>query len=809
MKITWKWLSDYVDISDLTPQEVAQKMTNAGIPVEHMAPLVQGVSGVVVGEVIEVIQHPNADRLRVCTVNVGESNHLTIVCGAHNVAATQRVPVALVGAQLPSMEIGTSTLRGVASEGMICAVAELGLDPHSFPKDQTTGIFVLPSDAPVGVDINDYLGLNDIVMELELTPNRSDCLSLRGVAYEVAALFNRQVRMPSPLLQTPEADVQPLSIRLDTKACTGYAGQVVDGLVLAPSPMWMQMRLLAVGMRPINNLVDITNYVMFEWGQPLHAFNYAAIANQQIVVRQAIAGETLTTLDGQTRTLTEDMTVIADPTKALGLAGVMGGEESEVTPSTTAVVIESALFDPLQTRKTGRILQLRSEAGVRFEKGLDATVVTLALGRAVDLMVQYAGGRVASAPSIQGEALFNNENVKVIVRKKRVSQLLGFPVSEKEMLDVCSRLQFNVSVQSDDLVVTAPPRRADITIEEDMIEEFARLIGYDHIPTTMIEGPLTAGQLTKNQYMSRVLTDHFIAQGFQETVTYSFISPEDLTRVRIPLDHPYGRGIVLLHPLSDEHSMLRTTMLPSLLDVAKTNVSRRQLDLRLFEIGKIYLAQQLPLIEQPNEQVMLAGLLLGRQRPLHPYDTVRPYDFYDAKGIVESALMRVGVALPVTFARSDMPYFHGGQGADIYIGEEKHGRVGRLHQAVCDAYDLSVAYYFEIDVDAVFGATQTRLAVTQLPRFPSVQRDLALVVDDKLPAQHLLDTVSQVAGEELYGISVFDIYTGDGVTSGCKSIALRLSFRSLLRTLTDEEMETTMNRIIQHVKSVHGAVLRE
>ncbi len=809
MKITWNWLLDYVDVSDLTPQEVAQKMTNAGIPVEHMEPFVDGVSGVVVGEVVHVEQHPNADRLRICTVDVGAQAHLTIVCGAHNVAASQRVPVALVGAKLPGMEIGKSKLRGVISEGMICSVSELGIDPYLFPKEQTTGIFVLAQDAPVGEDMNVYLGLNDMVMELELTPNRSDCLSLRGVAYEVAALFGRSVRMPNPQLQTLEVTVRDLSVSIETDLCTAYAGQVVEGLQLGSAPMWMQMRLLAVGMRSINNLVDITNYVMFEWGQPLHAFNYEVIDRQQVIVRQAVTGEQIVTLDGQTRTLTEAMIVIADPSKALGLAGVMGGQNSEVTADTTAVVIESALFDPLQTRRTGKTLQLRSEAGLRFEKGPDPTVISAALARAVELMVHYAGGRIAASPVLLGDAFDHMKYKKVVVGTSRVERLLGFSVSARQMLDVCNRLQFGVEVEADHFVVEVPSRRPDITIEEDMIEEFARLIGYEHIPTTMIEGPLTAGHLTKEQYVRRIITDHLIAQGLQEVVTYSLVSLEELSRIGLEPDHEWPQSIPLLHPLSDDHSVLRTTMLPSLLAVAKMNVSYRRLDLRLFEMGKVYWSKQLPLLEQPDERLMLAGLLLGRKHPEHPYDRARAYDFYDAKGITESILARTGIHAPVVFERAATPYFHGGQSADLSIQGVTCGRVGRVHQAVANAYDLPDCYYFELDVRALVEASTNELYVAEIPRFPGVVRDLALVVKHELAVSALLATVKEVAGEELNAMNVFDIYTGDGIEEGDKSVALRLFFQSLSRTLTDDEMETTINRILTHVKSVHGAVLRE
>ncbi len=815
MKITWNWLSQYVDLQGLTPEQVAEDLTNAGIPVEYLAPVATGIENVVVGHVKSANQHPNADRLRVCTVAVGAAEDLTIVCGAANVAAGQRVPVALAGARLPQGPIGKSTLRGVASEGMICSASELGLDVRLLPKDQTTGIFVLPADAPVGESIVEYLELSDMVMELELTPNRSDCLSLRGVAYEVAALYSRKVSMQAPQLRTPPQAERPLKVEIATDRCMAYAGQVVSGLSLRPAPLWMQMRLLAVGVRPINNIVDITNYVMFEWGQPLHAFDYDAIAGGHIIVRDAQREEALVTLDGQARALEPAMTVIADPEKALGLAGVMGGESSEVTANTRAVVIESALFDPLQTRRTGKRLQLRSEAGMRFEKGIDPAATLPALARAVELLCAYGGGAIASGPRLAGAALADantrHDAVRqVAVRADRATAVLGFTVDIEQILSVCERLQFAAREENGTVLVDVPSRRPDIRIEEDLIEEIARLIGYDHIPATMIAGSLTAGGLSNEQQLTRVATDHLIALGMQQVVTYSFVTPAVAERTRLQPDDELRRMIPLLHPLSEERSVLRTMMLPSLLEVAEYNVNRRQLDLRLFEIGTVYLPESLPLQKQPTERRVIAGLLIGQAQAPSPLSESRSIDFFDVKGMVESLLKRIGVDAAAQYTRSMAPFLHGGQAADITAAGSPIGVIGKLRQEVCANFgiDLTDAFYFELSVEALLPLIRERLHVVELPRFPGTLRDLALVVNRALPVSELLTAVRSVAGPLLDDVRVFDVYTGEHVGIEEKSVALRLSFRSRERTLTDEDLQKPIAAVLDAVTIAYGASLR-
>lgn len=818
MKITWNWLSDYVDLQDLTPEQVAHDLTHAGIPVEWMKDVAPGVEQVVVGLVLSVESHPNADRLHVCRVDVGTDTTLQIVCGATNVAAGQRVPVALIGATMPGIKIKKSKLRGVESEGMICSATELGLEARLLPKEQTVGILVLPHDAPIGESIVTYLGLDDKVMELELTPNRSDCLSLRGVAYEVAAIYGREVNMmrseAASVQVLPEADgTYPLQIDIATPLCSSYSALAVADLQLGPSPIWMQMRLLAVGARSINNLVDITNYVMYEWGQPLHAFDYQSISEHQIIVRQAHAGETLVTLDDQDRMLQPEMVVIADPLRGLGLAGVMGGLNSEVTTDTRAVVLESAIFDPLQTRRTSKRLQLHSEAVARFEKGVDPLAVSQALTRAAALMVQYAHGRIVSNLVSAGQDLADAAVAKgttIRVRPERVATVLGYELSLAELQAMCGRLHFSVQKEELDaaLLVSVPARRQDLRIEEDMIEEFARLQGYDRIPSTMIEGSLTLGRLTKEQQLRRFLRERMIAFGLQEVWTYSFVAPEDLLRLRIDDQHYLAQMGLLLNQISDDRRALRTTLLLSLLQTAQFNINHNRSDVRIFEIGTVFHPHELPMTTQPLEMLQLAGLMVGRAVYATPHQAERDLDFFDIKGLVEGLLLSLGVTSGVHFERSAEPFYHAGQCANILLNGAVIGSLGKLHTSVARSFDLHAGYYFQLIIEQLVNHAPDGLTVTELPKYPSAERDLAFVVKRSLPIAELLQLVRMQGGMHLRDVRVFDVYTGEHVEQTQKSVAIHLIFRSNERTLLDEEVRDAVNQVISAVADVHGGQLR-
>ncbi len=814
MKITWQWLNEYIDLSDLTPQQVAKDLTNAGIPVEWMEQVSPEVQGVLVGYVTAIAKHPEADRLRVCTVDVGYDEQLQIVCGAQNVDAGQKVPVAVHGSMLPGGKIKKAKLRGVESNGMICSAGELGLDVKMLPKEQTQGIFVLPSDASIGESIGAYLGLDDTVMELELTPNRSDCLSLYGVANEVAAIYGKKVKMPvvdSMQLQPNDQTQQKLFVELATPKCAYYCGQVVSGLALAPSPLWMQMRLLAVGMRPINNLVDITNYVMLEWGQPLHAFDYAVIEDQTIIVRQALEDEAIITLDDQPRVVQPETIMITDRHKNLGLAGVMGGQNSEVTTNTTSVVIESAIFDPIATRKTAKALNLRSEASSRFEKGIDPAVTEVALSRAASLMIAYAHGQIASevVRVVAKEGLMTPTSITVHV--SHVARLLGFTIEQAEMLTLCARLGFAVKVMDDEKIeVSVPTRRPDITREADMIEEFARLVGYDKIPTTTMKGALTAGGLTKKQKIERNLRDYLIDLGLHEVWTYSLTKPDVMAPLGYAEDHPLRQFGTLLNPLSEDRIALRTHMLPSLLEVAMYNRNRNQESIRLFEFGTVFLPKSLPMVEQPGEQYRLTGILSGTIAPTHPHHKERMVDFYDVAGLVQAVFVKLGFEPKEWIVtKSEEPFYHPHQCAKMTIEGNEIAHFGRINKQVVEKYDLADTYYFELDLERIIQIVKDRLRVKELPKHPSADRDLAFVVERDLPVSSLLALTSKEAGEHLESVTVFDVYTGEKVAHEQKSVALHFVFRAVDHTLSEREIQDAIDRIMSAVTTTFGATLRE
>jgi phenylalanyl-tRNA synthetase beta chain len=812
MKISYNWLREYIDIDDLTPEELGARLTEGGIPVEVITRLNQGVSGVVVGHVLETRQHENADKLRVCTVDAGTGEHLQIVCGAPNVAPGQKVPCAVIGAELPGgLKIKKAKLRGVESHGMLCSAKELGLDVKLLPKEQTEGLYLLPEDAPIGADIADYLHLNDVVLELELTPNRSDCLNYRGVAYEVAALLGREVKMKEEY-KAQGHEPSPVTVKIESDNCTKYAAQVVRNVTIGESPLWLKARLLAVGVRPINNVVDVTNYVMFEMGQPLHAFDLDKVADSTIIVRQAHDGETHVTLDGVERKLDSSMLVIADPEKVIGLAGVMGGENSEVDRNTKTIVLEAAYFDPGTTRKTGKALGLFSEAQKRFEKGMiDQSMVTNALLRAAELIAELAGGEVVGKP-VEVVKKVAEPNV-LDLRHERVNAVLGTAISEEEMVDILKRLGFEVSGSKVGGAhrVTVPTRRPDIVREVDLIEEIARIYGYDKIPATLPSGTYVQGKLTPEQRLRRTARELLIHLGMNEVVTYTFTNVGLLEPLGLAVDETLTNQVKLFNPISEERSSLRTHMLPSLVEVVQYNRNRRQNDLALFEIGRVFFPEKGE--DTPvTERVRIAGILTGHYGALGVGEKGRPVDFFAVKGIVETLLDGLGIT-DVIFVRANQPGLHPGRTAKVVKRHEGEllelGVLGGLHPEAEEAAELPPTYYFELRMEALLKAKEkSELVVPPLPKFPSIERDIALLVDIDTPAGELLDTIRIAGGDLLESVRVFDFYQGTQVPAGKKSLAYALVYRSPERTLTDEEVTERHNRVLEALKAEHQAELR-
>ncbi|OKQ00188.1 phenylalanine--tRNA ligase subunit beta [Paenibacillus sp. P46E] len=814
MKVSTSWLTDYISLEGVTADELAEKITTAGIEIDGVERRNKGLSGIVVGYVKSKEKHPDADKLNVCIVDAGQEEDLQIVCGAKNVAAGQKVPVALVGAKLPGLDIKKAKLRGVLSQGMICSAKELGLNDKLLPKELQEGILVLPEDTEIGQDILKVLDLNDEVLDFDLTPNRSDCLSMIGAAYEVSAILGRELNLPDPaadLVESGGSASDSISVRIeDEDYCTNYSVRYIAGVKTAPSPLWIQNRLMAAGVRPINNIVDITNYVMMEYGQPLHAFDGDKVEGGILGVRFAKDGEVLTTLDGQERKLEPQMLVIADGVKAVGLAGVMGGLQTEVTDETINIVLESAKFDGGTVRKTSRQLGLRSEASLRFEKEVDPNAVISALNRAASLIARYAGGSVHEG-IVQAGTGTAEEKVLTLSMEK-LNRYLGTELSLLEVKTLFSRLHFKCGDAGQGLVeVQVPTRRGDISYDVDLIEEIARLYGYDNIPTTLIEGVTTPGALTSQQSQRRELRRLLAHGGYQEVMGYSFIQPEQSKL--FPALAEGKLSVKLAMPMSEERSVLRTSLIPQLLEIARYNTNRRQSDLALFEIGNVFFTDEEQLTRQPRELPVL-GLLLSGSRASKQWNVaVQPVDFFDLKGALETVLNHFGLADSVVYEGDAPEDYHPGRSASIYLqgteGRVKLGTLGQLHPELQRGLDLEDTYVAELLLEPLYSNARTNIQYTELQRFPGMERDIAVVVDSAVPAGHLLASIRENGGTLLQNVQVFDVYTGGKMESGKKSVAISLLYRHTDHTLTDEEVVEVHDRVVSALQQTFGAELRK
>lgn len=821
MKVSYQWLNELVNIDGISPKELADRLTNVGLAVDAVEPRTRGITGLVVGEVKSCTSHPRAERLHVCEVDAGTGEWLTIVCGAPNVATGQKVPTALPGAMLPGGPIQKATLRGIESSGMLCSAEEIGLETRLLPKAETEGLYLLPEDTPVGADVVQLLHLDDTVLEIDLTPNRSDCLSMRGIAFEVSAVFERPFRNPGlfadPLQGPSLADEQdsetpsPVTVRLETGGCSRYDAQVLAGAHPNPSPLWLQMRLLAMGVRPINQIVDVTNLVMLEWGQPLHAFDLAQVHGETIIVRQGKPGETLITLDGEERLLTEDTICIADLDRSIGIAGVMGGENSEVRAETRHIVLESAAFNSASVRRTGQRLGLRSEAQQRFEKGIDIVAVRGALLRAVQLLTQLSGAqRLGGVVSVQNQA----EEVSQTIRFSPAdcNRLLGTEIGPEVMAKIFLRLGFDVDASSEESwEVVVPARRQDIRIEADLVEEIGRLYGLDSIPSTLAFGPTTLGVRNSSQKLRKRTREILLGTGMTEVFTYTLTHPSQLDALLIPEQSPYRKMIPLLRPMSEERTVLRTHMLPGLAQVAHHNLSHGVLGGGIFEIGRVYHPDSLPLRAQPAEPAMWAGLWFGQIEPGFG-ERARKYDFYDAKGSVETWLDALGLVTAAQFERGEVPWLHPGRSAQVRMGQDVVGTFGELHPQTADALEVGSAMYAEFDLDKLLPLITERWRVEALPRYPKSRRDLAVIVNQSVPAAALLTSAQDVSHRSGTGLLdecwVFDVYTGTGIPDGDKSVAVALTYRSDERTLTESEITELESQILRYWESEYGARLR-
>ena len=804
MQVSLSWLREYVDI-DLPPHELAHRLTMAGVEVGEVTEL-GGWENCCVGEVLAVNPHPNADSLQLCRVNPGAGAEMEVVCGAPNVAAGQRICFARVGANLYNTHSGrhetlkAARIRGVVSEGMICSELELGLgEGHE-------GIVVLPEDAPIGMPLDDYLG--DVVLDLEITPNRLDCFSILGVAHEIAALTGKKVRTPKVSYREdgPPIEAEASVSVADPDLCQRYTASLIQGLKIEPSPQWLQDRLVRAGLRPISNVVDVTNYVMLEFNQPLHAFDLDKVRDKTIIVRRARSGETLETLDGVPRELNTEVLVIADSTAPVGLGGVIGGTNSEIGPETTSVLLESANFDSYNNRRTADAFRLHTDASQRFEKGLRPELAPIALRRATQLLQQVAGGSIAQGIyDIYADE--SSPTPRVTMTLRRLKQILGMDVGLGQVEEVFHSLDFQTDRVGDEAVsVTVPYWRSDINIEEDLIEEVVRIIGYDNVPTTMLSTPIPYRQPAPMTELRSRVREALAAVGLQETVSYPVVSMEDLEKVNYNVES--GNLLRLANPMSTEHDHMRPTLLASLLDTLSYNEGHNEGPFRFFEQSKVFLPRS---NELPEERELVAGVTSGmRSEPSWLVDN-GALDFFDAKGMLTSALALLGLTPSWEPAEEgENPALHPGRTARIMCSGLQIGVLGELHPTVTERYDLRhrPATVFELYMDALLALpARSGRSFRSLNRFPSAHRDVALVVPEDVPVgkvQEILDRHRLVERVEL-----FDVYTGENLEAGAKSLAFHVYFQSPDKTLTAEEVSRTLDGLLRTLQRDVGATLRD
>ncbi|EDL63434.1 phenylalanine--tRNA ligase subunit beta [Bacillus sp. SG-1] len=803
MFVSYKWLQDYVDLSGITPEDLAEKITRSGIEVEGVEVIGNGVKNVVVGHVLECEPHPDADKLNRCQVDVGDEEPVQIICGAPNVAAGQKVPVAKVGAVLPgNFKIKKAKLRGQASHGMICSLQELGVEGKLVPKEHAEGIYVFANDTEVGSDAVEELNLDDAILELGLTPNRADAMSMLGVAYEVAAILDRDVKKPEiKVEETSEKASDYISVNVEaTEDNPLYVAKVIKNINIGPSPMWMQNRLIASGIRPHNNVVDITNYILLEYGQPLHAFDYDRFGSKEILVRRAKQGEVIVTLDEEERKLNENHLVITNGTEPVALAGVMGGANSEVGQDTKTVLLESAYFAGGTVRAASKDHGLRSEASSRYEKGVDPNRVKEAAERAVSLMAEFAGGEV-----LEGSVTVDNLKVEpavVTITLEKINSVLGTDISAEDVESIFRRLQFQVSVSGNEFQVTVPTRRGDITIEEDLLEEVARLYGYDNLPLTLPEGDATAGSLTPFQIKRRATRRNLEGSGLMQAITYSLTNDAKAGQFALHKREP----IRLIMPMSEERSNLRLSIIPQLLEALSYNSARQNDSLAFYEVGSVFLKEENQ--ELPSEHEHIAGALTGLWNS-HPWQgEKKPVDFFVVKGILEGLFEELGVSEHITFRQAEREGMHPGRTAEILLDETVIGFAGQVHPEVQKAMDLNETYVFEIEAAPIFNYGLPALQYTAIPRYPSITRDIALVVDQQAKAGELKTIIKEAGGKLLKEVSIFDLYEGEHMEPGKKSLAYSLKYFDPERTLTDDEVVKAHNKVLEAVKAKAGAELR-
>ncbi|MBA5729975.1 phenylalanine--tRNA ligase subunit beta [Aerococcaceae bacterium INB8] len=806
MLISLEWLSDFLDLSDITGLELAERMSRTGIEVESVENIGKDLNNIVVGEVVELAPHQDSDHLNVAQVNVGSSDLSQIVCGAPNIKQGQKVIVALPGAVLPGgMEILESTLRGVDSNGMICSLQELGFSDSVVAKEYAKGIFILPEDAPVGEDIVSYMKLDDDIIELDITPNRADALSMYGTAYEVGAIYNQkpQFNLIEERDFAKDSKLGQVQIEVESpELSNAYQIRLIEDVEVKASPLWVQLRLMKAGIRPVNNIVDTTNYFLLLYGQPMHAFDFDQLESKTLKVKSAAEGDSLTTLDGVERTLEPTDTVIASGDQPIALAGVMGGLDTEVTNNTKNVLLETAVFDSQRVRSTSKKFALRSESSARFEKGINVSKLNESGEQAALLMAQLSGGQIVDG--VKEFNQLNTDNFQISVHNNSPEKKLGITLTKEDIIKIIDRLGFEVEFNEEEFIVDVPARRWDISIEADILEEIARIYGYDNIPTTLPTTPSQPGRLTQKQQLIRKTRTVTEGLGLNQAITYVLTSKEHASLLKSD-EHSL---VELELPMSEERTVLRQSMFPALMEIAQYNQARQNKDLAFYETGRVFFGQGTHV--QPKEEERLAILLSGEYKGSQWYESKKNYDFYVLKGMLETYFESLRIASQIEFkSTSEIDVMHPGRTAIISLAGEDIGFMGQIHPLVAEEFDLNQGTFFaEIELDKLVAYPTADLVQTPIAKYPSTSRDLALLVDDTLLHHELNSTIAENGGQYLVSIELFDRYVGENIPEGKQSLAYHMTFQNPNETLKDEDIEKVMTNITDALKDIEGLEIR-
>ncbi len=803
MKASLQWMNEYVPLDLNRPaQELADELTQAGIPVEEVLSMDPGLKKIYTGKIVEITKHPDADKLQVCQVQClseeGEEITKQIVTAATNVAVGQIVPVAYHKSRLADgTEIKKGKLRGVTSEGMFCSVAEFGISSDLVRPEEAQGIYIFPEGTPIGLDIKEALMLDDTVYEFELTANRADCFSMVGLSREFGIMTNQKALFPVIMVnETGESIEGKASVAIEAHdLCTRFTSRLVTNVTIEPSPLWMQNRLRNSGIRPINNVVDVTNYVMLELGQPMHAYDYDCVADHTLIARRAKAGETLTTLDGNERELNESMLIIADTKGPIGVAGVMGGLTSEVTDKTTNVLFEAAVFNGPSIRRTSKALGMRSEASGRFERGVNHKYTAYAIDRAAQLIQQICPSCKVSVGVIDvyPEPV---EQRTVTFTAEQINEYLGTSIEKDRMVDILTKLEFGITESGDTIEALVPTWRDDVTGMPDIAEEVARIVSYDNIAPTIPVAVLSSGGMTPKKALTKEVTHYLAHAGLSQIITFSFMHKDGLANMMLPEGDSRYTAIPILNPISEEFPYMRTTLVPAVIEAAKRNIAQQNKDLWLFETANVYEPKALPLTEVPHERTMACGLMMGKVTEAAWNQAQRDTDFYDVKGVVDGLLAKLGLT-EFDIQPSTESYYHPGVSAHYTINGVTIANYGELHPQAVKNFDLpGKVYMFEIDLEAVLSITVPAFRYKSFSKFPGTSRDLAIVAPVSVTSGDIVALIKEHGGEYLESVSIFDVYEGEHIEVGYRSLAYNLQFRSMEGTLNDEDIDGAIQAII-------------